>query len=679
MSDTYKLRAIFIFILTILAFQLSYLQRSWAAACKTGECQYYQAEKSYKALKNDKKSQKRRDKWLSVVEQYKKVSELEPKGSFAAVGLYRTGIVYQELYGFSKNKNDLAMARTYFEKASEFKKSKVRFEAEQLLKALPDSGKEKKNDDRSDSLKKENDNKDPKETADSGKKSKSKKGKDDSTKKVNDPKTDKKDQNETNDRKSKKDNKRTGKNAGSDADSDKNISKKNNDVNKEDGLKDKKEDGKDTGTESKDRKKKKKQDTEKAEKDNGIVKPDPTFLQNDAKKQDDSKKGTSVDKKTVGLSQIKRLRFGSLPTRTRIVIDTDGAVSYKHGLLEKSGKDGGLRTLFLDIRKSQLQDGANSTLAIDDERVKDMKATPGEDDSVRISVGIKTFKDYKVFSLRNPARVVIDVWGHTSTATAEEVHEQDEDDNGKTSPVLDVNDIAKQLQLGVKRVVIDPGHGGQDCGAIGYDKSIHEKDVALSIGKKLAERLEKEMNLDVIMTRSDDTFITLEERTQIANRKKADLFVSIHTNASLNKNANGIETYFLNLARDKDSVAVAARENATSEKNISDLQSILDSLMRNTKITESSKLATYVQDSLVRNMGKTYDHISNKGVKQAPFYVLLGARMPAILVETSFISNERECGRLIDTAYQDRLCDSIIDGIKAYIKKTSPMKDTKRK
>jgi len=177
---------------------------------------------------------------------------------------------------------------------------------------------------------------------------------------------------------------------------------------------------------------------------------------------------------------------------------------------------------------------------------------------------------------------------------------------------------------------------------------------------------------EVILTRSNDRFLTLEERTALANTKEADLFISIHVNAHRNKNAYGTETYFLNLATDEDAIRVAAMENATSTKNISDLQTILMDLMQNAKINESSRLASYVQTNMVHHLKKQYGNVQDKGVKQAPFYVLLGAQMPAILVETSFISNPRECKRLMDPGYQDRLCDGIVIGIEKYIKDTSP-------
>ena len=195
--------------------------------------------------------------------------------------------------------------------------------------------------------------------------------------------------------------------------------------------------------------------------------------------------------------------------------------------------------------------------------------------------------------------------------------------------------------------------------------------MVLQLARRLAERLRSELNCEVLLTRSGDLYLTLEERTAFANTQNADLFISLHTNAHRDRRAHGIETYFLNLATDDESIRVAAMENATSQKNISDLQTILNDLMQNAKINESSRLAGYVQSSIIGHLKKTgYQRVKNKGVKQAPFYVLLGAQMPAILIETSFISNPTECKRLVSAKFQDRFSAAVAEGVKKYIKAT---------
>ncbi|BBO73328.1 hypothetical protein DSCW_07450 [Desulfosarcina widdelii] len=370
-----------------------------------------------------------------------------------------------------------------------------------------------------------------------------------------------------------------------------------------------------------------------------------------------------------GLVTVKGLRFWSNPSYTRIVIDADQETRFSHRLLKKDPSIKKPQRLYIDLNKSRLGKDIQKFVPINDELLSDARAGQYSQETVRIVVDIKSFKTYKIFSLKNPFRIVLDVWGlETEKSVAQESQPALRQRTGKLPPGA----IARQLALGVQRIVIDPGHGGKDYGAPGYLKGVHEKDVVLQIAKRLARKVESDLNCDVVLTRTTDRYLTLEERTAIANTQNADLFISIHTNAIRDKRAYGIETFFLNLATDDDAIMVAARENATSAKNISDLESILNDLMQNAKISESSRLAAMVQREMCQHLKKSYSHIRNKGVKQAPFYVLLGAQMPALLVETSFISNPRECKRLTNAKYQEKLCDGIVRGIRKYIRETSP-------
>ncbi|MCD4788249.1 MAG: N-acetylmuramoyl-L-alanine amidase [Desulfobacterales bacterium] len=371
--------------------------------------------------------------------------------------------------------------------------------------------------------------------------------------------------------------------------------------------------------------------------------------------------------KTNKVVTITGLRYWSNPSYTRIVIDADKDTTYNHRLLRKDPSIQKPKRLYVDLQNSRLGDGIKKTIPINDDLLSDARAGQFTADMVRVVVDIKSFKTYKIFSLKNPFRIVIDVWGTEAKRKTSELKTAEKGKKFTTSA------LAKQLALGVNCIVIDPGHGGRDFGASGYLKGVYEKDVVLKIAKELAKKIRKELQCEVFLTRTRDRYLTLEERTAIANTKNADLFISIHTNAARSRRAFGIETYFLNLATDDESILVAARENATSTKNISDLQTILSDLMQNAKINESSRLAGHVQTALCNCLKKNkYSRINNKGVKQAPFYVLLGAQMPAILIETSFISNPKECKRLINSKYQERLCEAIVDGIKKYIKETNP-------
>ncbi|MDJ0722069.1 MAG: N-acetylmuramoyl-L-alanine amidase [Desulfobacterales bacterium] len=367
---------------------------------------------------------------------------------------------------------------------------------------------------------------------------------------------------------------------------------------------------------------------------------------------------------------VNELRFWSNPNYTRVVIDTDGKVPYTYRLLKKDPDLKKPQRLFVDLRNTRLRQNFPSVVPINDNLLMDARAGQYDPETVRVVMDIKSFKTYKIFSLMNPFRIVIDVWGQSNgTQTA---------DRRETATInvpqekIPPGSLTRSLALGVSRIVIDAGHGGKDPGARGYYRKAREKDITLSIAKKLAKKIKTRLGCEVILTRNEDSFLTLEERTALANTKNADLFISIHVNAHRNKRAYGTETYFLNLATDEESIRVAAMENATSTRNISDLQTILMDLMQNAKINESSRLAGYVQSNMIRYLDRKYSNVKDKGVKQAPFYVLLGAQMPAILIETAFISNPRECKRLMDPAFQDRLSDGIVSGIEKYIQETSP-------
>ncbi|HYR55035.1 MAG TPA: N-acetylmuramoyl-L-alanine amidase [Myxococcaceae bacterium] len=225
--------------------------------------------------------------------------------------------------------------------------------------------------------------------------------------------------------------------------------------------------------------------------------------------------------------------------------------------------------------------------------------------------------------------------------------------------------LAEQLGLKFRRVVIDPGHGGHDTGAIG-GKGTREKDVALAISLRLRDLLVNE-GLTVIVTRTDDSFVRLEDRALLANSARGDLFISIHCNSAPKKKLHGIETYTLNTSGNRYSIRLAARENASSERGVSDLQYILADLATKANTEESSRLAARVQQSLVSQLRARHRDVQDLGTKEALFYVLLGVRMPAILVETSFLSNPEEERRLSSKAYQGDVAKAIAAAIHEFL------------
>ena len=372
-----------------------------------------------------------------------------------------------------------------------------------------------------------------------------------------------------------------------------------------------------------------------------------------------------------GRTTITGVRYWSNPNYTRVVIDAAGGVAFNTPhLLDENPAMNKPQRLYFDVHQAWLDPRVRKYVAIDDNLLSAVRAAQNTKETVRVVIDIKSYKTYKIFPLLEPSRIVVDVWGTDAPATdvAAASPPQPEGGNTKMSPGA----LAKQLALGVRTIVIDPGHGGKDPGAVGYMKNVYEKNITLDLARQLGEKIKSELGCEVVLTRTSDRSISLEERTALANTRNADLFISIHVNAHRNRSAHGLETYFLNLATDDESIRVAARENATSEKNISDLHTILTDLMQNAKINESSRLATFVQGAMYDHMKSRYRHIKDNGVKKAPFYVLLGAQMPAILVETSFISNERECRRLTNKNYQTHLCDAIVKGVRDYIRETSP-------
>ncbi|HXH06572.1 MAG TPA: N-acetylmuramoyl-L-alanine amidase, partial [Vicinamibacterales bacterium] len=222
----------------------------------------------------------------------------------------------------------------------------------------------------------------------------------------------------------------------------------------------------------------------------------------------------------------------------------------------------------------------------------------------------------------------------------------------------------RQLGLGVARIVLDPGHGGHDPGALG--PRLTEAELVLDVALRLERLLAREPGLEVVLTRRTDVFVPLEERTAIANRANADLFLSIHANASPNPAVRGVETYFLDFASTPEAEAVAARENAASGRRMHSLPEIVRAIATNTKIDESRDLAGLVQRAMVRRLRPHNDGLRDLGVKRAPFVVLIGANMPSVLAEISFVTNRREAALLGTATYRQRIAEALRDAILQY-------------
>lgn len=232
------------------------------------------------------------------------------------------------------------------------------------------------------------------------------------------------------------------------------------------------------------------------------------------------------------------------------------------------------------------------------------------------------------------------------------------------------NSLTRALGLKLARVVIDPGHGGHDQGTQG-PKGLVEKELVLDVALRVGKLIEERMGAEVIYTRSDDTFVPLDGRTALANEKKADLFLSIHANSSPFPRIAGVETFYLNFTDSKEALDVAARENASSQKSIFELQDIIQKITLHEKLDESKEFARRLQASLYLLSSRNVPGQKNRGVKKAPFVVLIGANMPSVLAEIGFVSNPREEALLKKTDYRQKLADSLYRGLSRYAESLS--------
>lgn len=378
------------------------------------------------------------------------------------------------------------------------------------------------------------------------------------------------------------------------------------------------------------------------------------------------------------LASLGEVRHWSTPSYTRVVLSLDRPVPYSTNLLPADKDAEKPRRLYVDLRGARLSGKIKDTLPIDDGLLTAARAGQFSGDTVRVVLDMKSLLSYKIFTLDNPFRVVVDCFGKDQPVTVKTARRDKAEPKtpatrytsrahkvprGRAEAEPQGLGLAAQLGLGVRRVVIDPGHGGKDPGTVW--RGIKEKDLTLDVAKRVAEKLRRQGGLEVLLTRSQDVTLPLEDRTAFANTKEADLFVSIHVNAAPSPKLCGLETYFLNLAADEESMRVAARENATSQRSISDLQVILKDLMLNSKINESNRLAHVIHRELLGGVRKHHD-VEDLKVKQAPFYVLIGARMPAVLSEIGFLTNPQEHQRLTNPAYRELLAEGIARGVNAY-------------
>jgi N-acetylmuramoyl-L-alanine amidase len=407
---------------------------------------------------------------------------------------------------------------------------------------------------------------------------------------------------------------------------------------------------------------------------------------------------------------LREIRRSVLPDGIRLTVELDAEITYHQEEIENP------RRLFFDLKDVKaapnLQDVA---LKFEDDVVKEVRLGRHPQNTTRIVVDLAGVSTYTVYPMYGPYRLVIDfrraiattptvaskpvspptvvpppVVGESKSATPLAVLPQVKQTIPDPKPQPDIAplpstpaaprsalppaapaansngkfSLSRQLGLSVSRIVIDAGHGGHDPGARG--NGIDESELTLDVALRLHKLLEKQPGVEIVMTRDTDVFIPLQERTAIANREGADLFLSIHANASRNIQARGIETYFLNFAMNPEAEAVAARENATSGQAMHSLPDIVKTIALNNKINESRDLAETVQRSMAKRLSARNRALRDLGVKQAPFVVLIGALMPSVLAEISFVTNKQDGALLKTGAYRQQIAQALLDAILNY-------------
>lgn len=381
------------------------------------------------------------------------------------------------------------------------------------------------------------------------------------------------------------------------------------------------------------------------------------------------------DATTNGDIELSSIRFWSNQGYTRVVLNLSRKGVYRAHLLPADPRAGNNPRLVIDLPDTLVGAGVVEAQNVADGLLRQIRTGRPEPGQLRVVLDLLSYKKYEIIPLSDPFRIVIDITGESKPAVAtsqsstppaegpDHIGQLVAASPSEAPPKITPPAAAKEG--GKRRIVIDPGHGGKDPGAIG-PTGLMEKHVVLALAKALGKRIEDDLGWEVIYTRKDDTYLPLEERTAIANEAGADLFVSLHANAHTNEAAHGIETYYLNFSKNDQAAAVAARENGISLKQVGDLDMILLDLMAHSKINESSRLAGEIQRSLIDGLTGSFDHIRDLGVRQGPFYVLLGATMPSVLVESAFISNKVEEARLTDRRYQDQTAEAILRGVRNY-------------
>lgn len=407
---------------------------------------------------------------------------------------------------------------------------------------------------------------------------------------------------------------------------------------------------------------------------------------------------------------VTAVRHWSLGEVTRIAIETSGDFRFESDRLSNPER------IFFDIFEARQQISKNRVhvIAINDGLVRQIRLAQNRARVTRVVVDLEGKPEVEVSRLSNPNRLIIEVrkagaapelsqrtrpekaapaaerqlpaaaagtppnppapQPPVASAVPRPAPEAERKAGGEdTAPVAQPakrnraggTSLTRALGLKMGKIVIDPGHGGRDTGTIGPN-GLMEKDVALDVAKRLAKLIEERLGAQVVLTRTEDVTVPLEARTELANQEKADLFLSIHVNASRYPGVDGVETFYLNLTRSRADLEVAARENAGSSKSLHQLTELVQKIALDDKIEESRDFASHMQAALYQLARDQDPRARNRGVKKAPFVVLIGAQMPSVLVELGFISNPAEERLLADERHRQRIAEALCEGVSNY-------------
>ena len=380
-----------------------------------------------------------------------------------------------------------------------------------------------------------------------------------------------------------------------------------------------------------------------------------------------------------GMATLTDVRHRSTSDYTRIVLDLEGRAAYQDHLLPPDPAHSKSHRMYIDVDGARLGQGVRPDIKVTDGFLRSVRVGQYDPDTARVVLDFEKPQKYHVFTLENPYRIVVDVYAENGEETVAQASpgaaQAKPGDDGPARPPSKATqqaakDILSQLGMTVRTILIDAGHGGRDPGAVRKENKkivALEKDVTLRAALILGKKLEAK-GFNVLYTRTRDTKVSLEDRSVLGNIKKADMFISLHCNANFSSKVRGFETYYLSKASNEKVLRLAAYENGVDPVRISDTQKIVMDLVHGFKIEESKSLARHVQKKCVGTLRKRYSNVNDHGARGAPFFVLIGAKMPAILVEMGYMSNSTEAKRLQSDKYLGVVADGIVAGIETYRK-----------